>query len=216
MTCRWTGLMRGWPGGEMSFPVWIQFPVWSVPPDLLPQSKCFCWDKQPSWGLTLCFCGCWWEISLCANQCYFPAAHISWTDHKPTHKSSASFSPHFGGIHASLDLCTETAMQNWTNCIRSQICPSVMMLIYLMIHDTCEPLEWRRPESLKSLRLLCGRTRSIQPAGSRWWCGWRRWSVTGAAVVHQHNACNHGDDDDATNPLVLRRHMKHIQSKQLI
>ena len=75
--------------------------------------------------------------------------------------------------------------------------------VYLPIHDACIPLQSWCPESAWS---CCGLNRSIQSVGGwwRWW--WEMWPITRAAVVDQHKAGNHGNNDDATNPLALERH----------
>lgn len=91
-----------------------------------------------------------------------------------------------------------------------------MVHVYLVIHDTRVPLEGWRLVSLPSLRLRGGWNSSIYTSGRRWrwWCHWGRWSATRAAVVHQHKAGNHGDNDNATNSLALERHMKDTSSKE--
>lgn len=81
-----------------------------------------------------------------------------------------------------------------------------MVRIYLMIHDTWVPLQRCCLESLWSVRYFSGLNSRIQTVRGRWgrrtW--WGSWSVTRAAVVHQQKAGNHGNDDDATNPLALQ------------
>lgn len=90
-----------------------------------------------------------------------------------------------------------------------------MVRIYLMIHDTWVPLQRCCLESLWSVRYFSGLNSRIQTVRGRWgrrtW--WGSWSVTRAAVVHQQKAGNHGNDDDATNPLALQGHVKHQKDK---
>lgn len=85
-----------------------------------------------------------------------------------------------------------------------------MAHVYLVIHDTCVPLQCRRWESPRSIGLLLGRSGTIRTAWRWWWRG--RGSVAKAAVVvHQHKAGNHGDKNDATNPLALERHEEGVK-----
>lgn len=90
-----------------------------------------------------------------------------------------------------------------------------MVRIYLMIHDTWVPLQRCCLESLWPVRYFSGLNSRIQTVRGRWgrrtW--WGSWSVTRAAVVHQQKAGNHGNDDDATNPLALQGHVKHQKDK---
>lgn len=76
--------------------------------------------------------------------------------------------------------------------------------VYLTIHDACKTLQGWCPESVWS---CCGLNRSIQCLGRwrrRWWWWWGMWSITRGAVVHQHKAGNHSNNDDASNTLTLR------------